>query len=295
MNATTMRKMMFAAGLVLAACGDDLVEPPSDAGTEDGGAWGALSIDNSDFVVDGARWWTNASAPTLRGLFVATGLVTIEVEVGGASVPARIEGTTWSATLPAGSISAAGTAVNVVMTNAAGEHVSVTRTLVLDVSAPAIAMLPSLVLDERGDKIDFSSGEPVHTHEGPEIALSELECAAVYKYAYFMFASPPPYGAETTPNPLRYVFWIDETQVDASFTAFRVRTPEDSVLRDWTTLATSGWQYVVPLYADEAHGIPELAKRSGKYLVDVRARDWAGRVSTATWCFDLQLLASPPK
>jgi hypothetical protein len=295
MNATNMREMMFAAGLVLAACGDDLVEPPSDAGTEEVGTWGALTIDSSEHVVDGTRWWTNTSAPTLRGLFVASVPVTIEIEVGGAAVPATIDGTTWSAKLPPDAIGSGGTEVKAVMTNAIGERVVAMQTLVLDDRAPAIAMLPSLVLDERGDKIDFSSGEPVHSHLGPEIALDALDCTAVYKYAYFMFASPQPLGAETTPNPLRYVFWIDDTQVDARFTAFRVRTPEDSVLRDWTALAPIGWHYVVPLYADEAHAVPELAKRSGKYLVDVRARDWAGRVSTATWCFDLQLLAPPMK
>jgi hypothetical protein len=296
-----MCTLVIASSLVLASCGtNDPDDPPSDPGTGsgDGGGssdqWGALSIDRGGFVVDGTRWWTPTTAPTLRGLFVAKGAVTIEVNItGAASVEAKIDGTMWSAKLPAGSIGASGTEVTVVMTNAGGEHISLMQTLVLDTRAPAIALLPSLVDDERYDEIDFSTGEPVHTHTWPEISLGESDCTPVYKHAYLTGASDPPFGTQKTRNPIRYNFWIDETQLDASFTAYRVRTPENAVLRDWTAIAAYGWWYTIWLVNDGSHGVPELQRRAGKYFVDVRARDWSGLESTATWCFDLRLLAAP--
>src|SRR3954467_15102094 len=67
----------------------------------------------------------------------------------------------------------------------------------------AVGELYGSVLDERGDTIDFSSGEPVHTHAGPAIDLAK-DCPAVWKYAYLESTQSPMFGRETTPNPLAW-------------------------------------------------------------------------------------------
>src|SRR5262245_39823274 len=50
------------------------------------------------------------------------------------------------------------------------------------------------VIDEAADVIDLATGEPIHTHGGPVIALDSFGCPEVRKHAYLMDATAPKYG-----------------------------------------------------------------------------------------------------
>src|SRR5262249_32377529 len=77
------------------------------------------------------------------------------------------------------------------------------------------AQLYGHIHDERGDAIDYSTGEPVHRHDGASIDLS-AGCPAVYKYAYLMDQSDPLFGRQATKNPLAWHVMTDVASLDAS-------------------------------------------------------------------------------
>ena len=124
--------------------------------------------------------------------------------------------------------------------------------------------------DERGDAIDFATGEPVHTHAGPTAQLGNEDCATVYKHAYLMDAAAPKFGRETAPNPLA---WNIEADGAAEY---RVRGAGDTTVVDWTGVEGTA----IALHRDT------LA--DGMYFLDVRVDE-----AVATTCFDLHLLAAP--
>jgi hypothetical protein len=124
--------------------------------------------------------------------------------------------------------------------------------------------------DERGDTLDFSTGEPVHTHAGPTAQLGGETCTAVYKHAYLMDAVAPKFGRETSPNALA---WNIEADGAAEY---RVRGAGDATVVDWTPALGSS----IALHRDTVG--------NGSYFLDVRVGE-----AVATTCFDLQLLAAP--
>ena len=143
------------------------------------------------------------------------------------------------------------------------------------------------VHDERGDTIDFSSGEPVHAHVGPTTALGATGCPAVYKYAYLMDRVAPAYGNQLAPNPLAWQTRVhDDVELDGMAIAYRVRADNGDVLLDWTSSSTS----LVELHRDV---IPALGTRDGVMHLDVRARDRLGHDAIATACWEHHPLAAP--
>ena len=149
------------------------------------------------------------------------------------------------------------------------------------------------VHDERGDTIDFSTNEPVHTHAGPSIDLS-AGCPAVYKYAYLMDDQSPVFGRQTTTNPLAWHVMTDVASLDASATAYRVRADNGAVLLDWTpTAPDSTGIYTVELHRNGAHGIAALGTQRGKMYVDVRFRDTSGSETVDSACWEHHPLAVP--
>ncbi len=318
-----MRKMMLAATVMLAACGavedmaaDDGSDDFGDAGTGSGDdtptscttaadcgngracdiarhecVTGSLTIEPTDEVVaDGAQWWTSVADPVLRGTFSGpTGAEIVVTAGSGQAVSATMQGNTWSAKLGAGAITSAGTNVSVVMTDPSGGHVELVQQLTLDAVAPQISLAPSKVRDERGDTIDFSSGEPVHTHAGAEIDLGANGCPSVYKYAYLMDAQNPTFGSQASQNPLAWNFSIADAKIASA--SYRVRNAQNQVLLDWTAVmaGTSG------LYRVDARrdAIAQLGSYTGQLTIDVRARDWTGLETTFSRCIDFHPLAAP--
>lgn len=130
--------------------------------------------------------------------------------------------------------------------------------------------LSGSVLDERGDTIDFSTGEPVHTHAGPAIDIAS-GCPAVWKYTYLAGEQAPVFGKETTPNPLAW-------HIDGDDVAYRVRRDDGVVLLDWT--AASGGDIV--LHRDGAHAVAELGETLTMYL-DARVGGPDGAIQSACW------------
>ena len=149
------------------------------------------------------------------------------------------------------------------------------------------------VHDERGDTIDFSTGEPVHTHAGPVIDLSTT-CPAVYKYAYLMDESDPMFGRQVQTNPLAWHVTPTLSPLDDSASAYRVRASDDSVLLDWTALAADDQGvYTVELHRNGTHPIAALGTTTGQMTVDVRFRDTAGNEMVASACWEHHPLAAP--
>lgn len=148
------------------------------------------------------------------------------------------------------------------------------------------------VLDERNDAIDFSSGQPVHTHGGAPVALSQGSCSDVYKYAYLMSALPPLYGQESAVNPIAWA--ISAPDMDPAQTAYRVRGDASQTLLDWTaTTPDSHGEYAIALHRDGEHGVPALATTEGKMYVDVRFHDSHGNEIIKSGCWTNHPLAAP--
>ena len=258
---------------------------------------GVLTIQpTQDFVVDNNRWWTATSNPIVRGTFYGATASVVQVVVNGNGTLAALQGNTWTVQLPVGSIAPQDTWIKVMMTDPSGGLVELMQLMNLDNAAPAITLQPSKLRDERGDTVDFSSGEPVHVHAGAEIDLAGAPCPAVYKYGYLMDASAPQYGSAATPNPLAWKLTIADTKLDPTSKAFRVRTDANQTMINWTPMPAPdavGVHRIELTRSGGAYPIAALGTRSGRFYIDVRARDWNGLEANASYCFDHHPLAAP--
>jgi len=256
----------------------------------------SLDIDEAAFVVQGATVWTAVSNPVLHGTFSAPAGAGVQVVVGsGQGTIAALTGGAWSVQLPAGAITSSDTMIDVVMTDPSGGLVQLSRRFSLDTVGPNIALASTLVKDEREDTIDFSTGDAIHTHAGPAIDLAGGACPAVYKYAYLMDAQPL-YGSSASPNPLAFSMTIADTQVQAGTQMFRVRTDANETLIDWRALPApnAAGVYTVDLTrSGGANQIALLGTRTGKFYIDVRAKDWGNQESTKSFCWDHHPLPPP--
>jgi hypothetical protein len=257
---------------------------------------GMLTIQPSaDMAVDGNRWWVATSSPIVRGTFQGPTAAVIQVQVNGTGTVATLQGSSWTVQLPVGSIGATDTWIRVMMTDPSGGLVELMQLLVLDNAAPQISLQPSKVRDERGDTIDFATGEPIHTHAGAEIDLAAA-CPSIYRYAYLMHATPPLYGRSAAPNPLAWNLTVADTKLDPASRAFRVRTDANQTLLDWTALPAPdavGVHRIELTRTGGAYPIAALGTRTGTFYIDVRARDWNGLEANISYCFDNHPLAVP--
>ena len=264
----------------------------SGTGSGSNGA-GWFTLDSSGFIVQGNRWWTDRSGPMLAGSIQSDGGA-LEASVGGQVVAqATIDGHDWSLQLPDGTIAAADTTVALKLSAPGKDTVEQDQVFDLDAGMPVIA-IAGTVHDERGDTIDFSTGEPVHTHAGAVVDLS-AGCPDVYKYAYLTAAAAPAYGKEAAPDPIALSFdGASPVGIDSSATAVRVRLDDGTVALDWALLVPDdSGHYPFVLHEDGAHPVPQLANRDGGMLVDVRFRDAFGHENVATACFKYHPLAAP--
>ncbi len=257
---------------------------------------GAITIDASAFYDDGSRWWTATDGPLLQGTIDAASGATLQAYLGDQQVgaPAAITDKTWTLQLPPGTIGTADTVVTLKLATGSAQAYELAQTFAYDASMPAIQVIGGSVHDERGDVIDFSSGQPVHTHAGPAVTLGGSDCPALDIYTYLTDDPAPLYGSEVTPNPLAVQFAVQEaTKLDDTGSAYRVRADaNNAVLLDWTSLATpdATGAYTVTLHRN---AIPKLDSVSGKIFIDVRFRDWAGRETEASVCWTHHPLAAP--
>lgn len=252
----------------------------------------AFTIDKTDFFDDGQRWWTVTSGPKLHGTLAAPSGATLQAMIGDhpSGPPATVDGTTWTIQLPAGAITETDTAVVFQLVESAGAELDLSRTFALDDKTPIVNVFGQ-IHDERGDTIDFSSGDPVHTHAGPTIDLS-AGCPDVYKYAYLLDSSAPMYGSEATPNPLAWQFKVQvATKLDDTASAYRVRLDDGTIAQDWTALTPdASGIYAVALHRGS---IGVLGTRDGVMYIDARFRDWGGNQTVQTACWHHHPLAAP--
>ena len=149
----------------------------------------------------------------------------------------------------------------------------------------------SVILDERGDEIDFDSGGPVHTHAGEPITLGATGCPAVFKYSYLLDPQAPLLGAETAPNPLAWRFAA--TGATVAQADYRVRTATATKL-DWTpATADAAGGFTVKVFRSGPQGIAELQAVTQQYFIDFRVRDELSREATVTGCWEHNPLAPP--
>jgi hypothetical protein len=296
----TIWDMMVAASLIAAsgcgsvlAPGDDLAEG-SGSGSGSGSETtpeSPLTLEESDFVNDGLRLWTNTSGPALHGKYEGSNEAVVQVKVGaGSPVLATVDGRRWDVQLPSGAIQSTETLVTVTMTDPAQSVETIQVAMALDSAPPVLAIGGSSLRDERGDVISFNTNAAVHDHQGATVDLT-AGCPIVYKYSYLMDTHAPLYNSELTPNPITYAVTVEDVRVAA--TEFRVRDAQGTVLRDWKIVAGSGAAFPVTLHRDGDAGIGDLATRAGKYTIDVRATDWAGLQANTSYCIDFQPLAAP--
>jgi hypothetical protein len=149
------------------------------------------------------------------------------------------------------------------------------------------------IKDERGDTIDFSSGEPVHTHAGSSVDLS-TGCPAVYKYAYLTSKQAPTFGSEATLNPLAFHVQTDAASTDPTASEYRVRTDDGHTLQDWTQMAPDADSvYTMTLHRDDGLAMQALGTSVQKMYIDARFRDIGGTQTLVTGCWENHPLAAP--
>ncbi len=160
------------------------------------------------------------------------------------------------------------------------------------VDPTVLSIVPTQVRDELGDTIDFSSGEPVHTHAGAVVALGGAGCPAVHRYAYLLDRTPA-FGRQLTTNPLSFSIAAPTAfALDPTASAYRVITPGGDVLLGWTPLGTppASGRYAVALHRDD---IARLGTHVGPLHFDVRVRDTSGTEQLATACWEHHPMAAP--
>jgi hypothetical protein len=263
----------------------------------------AITVDNSAFIVDARAWWTTSTTTTLRGTVVEAHPKSITVTAGAMPITVTMTGTAWSAELPAGTITSAGTLVTVQAEDLAGNVATSAQTLRLDIAPPVSGTMATTVKDERADVLTFANGEPSHRHDGPPVTLGDAGCPDVYKYAYLLDENLPLYGRELgARNPLLWAFQLadDGVGLNLATTQYRVRVAgaDGAVLLDWTTVqgedAGGGLRRMnLPLYRTGLHAIPALGTYEGAIEIDLKGADRLGNEVTGTRCWTHHPLAAP--
>ena len=265
----------------------------------------SVTLNANGFFDDGNTWWTASAAPVLTGTIADVAPAAIKAVIAGRpDVVGTIAGTSWTIALPAGALDPAGTQVELVATDTAGNQVSLIRRLRPDIEPPALSFQPSTVIDEADDWVSFAADHsPQHAHLGSPIDVSTAAgCPSVTKYRYLLDSAAPEYTQEVpAPNPLRYQFVTDDPGVGIApgSTEYSVIWTDgvrvDRVL-DWTPvgpgtpIGASAMRFPVGIFSGV---VPGLATTEGDYVVEFRATDRLARTTHVTRCFNLHLRAPP--
>jgi len=156
--------------------------------------------------------------------------------------------------------------------------------------------LSGSVFDERNDTIDFSTGEPVHTHGGAAIDLSsnQSSCPDVYKYAYLMDEGGAKFGKETAPNGFAWTAKTDIASLDPNATAYRVRDKAGSILLDWTSIhPDASGIFKINLYRNGEHPIAQLGNTVDELHLELRLRTTTGNDTVLSSCWNNHPMAAP--
>jgi hypothetical protein len=264
-----------------------------------------LELSPTGYWVDGATWWTAATAPTLQGSIADASPVSVKAIIPGrGEVAALVSGSLWTLTFPAGTLDATGTTIAIVATDAAGNQTTIAQRLRPDLEPPALSFQPSVVLTEAAELVTFAADHaPQHVHSGAPVDLTAAGvCPAVTKFSYLLRSTGPAYATESPgPNPIRYQLIAADPGVGIApgATQYRVGRRVGSStawILDWTTagagvpVTQGATRFPLGIYADRVAG---LAATEGIYDVQFRATDRLARTTTAARCFDLKLRAPP--
>lgn len=155
-----------------------------------------------------------------------------------------------------------------------------------------LSIVPAHWKDERNDAIDFSTGEPVHTHQGAAVTIAAGGgCPAAYRYAYLMDRAPA-FGRQVTQNAIELEIAVPRIVLDASASAYRLTTPAGEVVIPWTSIGAvpESGRVRIALHRDET---PKLGTYDGELHFDVRVRDSAGVEQLASACWIQHPMAAP--
>lgn len=263
-----------------------------------------VTLSTANYFVDGTTWWTATAAPTFQGTLTEANPTSVEAVIGTTHIPGTITGSTWSVTVPAGTLDLTGADVRIVVTDAAGNQGTILQHVRYDGTPPTVSFQASPVHDEASETPTFSTDEvPSHLHSGATVDLSVTGmCPSITKYSYLLGANPPPYGAEPNGrNPLQYQLLAgdDGVGIDPNATQYRVGLDDASGTTQWIT----GWisagtgttnagvtGYTVPIYAEAVLGLDTF---EGVYHVQFQSTDRLSRTTTDARCFNLHLRAPP--
>lgn len=252
------------------------------------------------FDADGDTWWTATDAPVIHGTVDDPNAANLQLFVGDVALgpPAAIDGERWSVTLPAGSLPTGTTVVAARLAGAAGT-VETSQRFGVDGDGPRLEVTAaSGARDERGDLIDFASGEPVHEHAGPMITI-DASCPDVFVHGY-LTGEEPAYGRELSDNPIAIWLEVEDRFLDRGSLRYRVTTAGGLELRAWTAApvlgeasAAAAATSVVTLRADGDVGLPWLRTGDDEVRVELEVADLGGRRTRTTACFRYHALPAP--
>ena len=259
----------------------------------------SLALDPTGWFIDDAdRWWTTLAAPVLRGSLDDPNGPTIQAYVDGTPIgpPAAVNGSTWELTLPEGTLSTTAANPLEIRLVADGRSTAVGVTVVVDPTPAALALASSTVLDERDDAVTFDASGPLHEHLGAPVELTATGCPDVYKYGYLTTATPPEFGREVGPNPLRFNLGLTRHPLSAPTLSYDVQ-PQGGVplvaavaMPAPTNVGPGQDTVAVDVVRDV---VPGLSTTEGPMELVARVTDWAGRVTLTTTCWTHHPLAAP--
>lgn len=263
-----------------------------------------LTLDNTGFYVAGSTWWTKDAAPTLTGTITDVAPASIKATIGGVDYAGTITGSTWSISIPTGTLDLAGQQIVVTAADVAGNTSTLGQLVRYDATPPTVALDPSLIFDEANDGMTFASDEtPVHQRGGMKVDLNTTlpACATFSLYTYLAYAAPPAYGTESERNPIVYHVNTSDDGVGlvSNQSQYRVGVRNASGVTtwivDWTSDGTgvpsgASVAYAISLYADQVTG---LAAHDATYDVEFKSVDKLQRTTTLKKCFAVKLLTPP--
>jgi len=264
-----------------------------------------VTVDATAFFVEGNTWWTASATPVLTGTITDAAPVAVKAVIsGGSEVAGVISGATWTIALPAGALDLAGSEVQIVAIDAAGNQSSLIRRLRPDVEPPVLSFLSSTVLDEDDEWVTFATDHsPRHAHTGMPVDLATpTACPTLTKFSHLLGSTGPEYAIELPgPNPIRYQFVTDDPGVGiaAGATEYRVGLRgefQTKWMLGWTSagsgvpIGTGVTRFPVGIFSDV---VASLATTEGIYEVEFRTTDRLARTTTVARCFDLHLRAPP--
>jgi Bacterial Ig-like domain len=273
-----------------------------------------IALQAAGFLVDSASgvWWTGDAAPTLRGAVDDAHLQHVQVVIAGEVVAvASVEGTTWTAALPTGKVTAGGNEVIVRAVDLAGNTTMTTPVqLRLDTTPPGILAETSPVYDEGLSTVDYDLDDAPantwvqrHVVGGAPIDLAQSmpgACATVRKFSHLLFQQHV-LGSAGALNPLQSNWFVsdDGVGIAAGTTQLRVTLKNGAAVSElipWTpvsgvVIGPQATRYGLGLYRDGPLAIAALGTTEGEYHVELRAVDRLGRTAKQERCWVHRILA----